>query len=299
MAARVAFLVGPRGDGFDAAAAALAAHPDVHVAREAHVLTAFAHLGYYDKVHRAPYDHILAAEAQRLFVDRLPSREADYLDACRAYCGTLYARALEATGKTLLVDATPEYAGILPFLCRVLPDAPCVAVTRHPLALLAVPGTSPATVRRLVEAVAALGRRGGAHRVLLRAEDLGREPQAALEPAVRALGIDLVPAMAAAAAEIRLSPPEEWAPRAAERLPEAQRLVKSLSRDDLAAYGYSIEDIWGPLEAVTGRRTIRAVPRGPRRLLGRLRSLAQRPGRVNRVLRRVRLAADVLLRPGG
>lgn len=297
MTARVAFLVGPRGDGFDAAAAALAAHPDVHVAREAHVLTAFAYLGYYDKVRRAPYDHILAAEAQRLFVDRLPRREADYLDACRAYCDTLYARALEAAGKTLLVDATPEYAHILPFLCRVLPEAPCVAVTRHPLALLAVPGTAPATVRRLIEAVAALRRRGGAQAVLVRAEDLAREPETALEPVARALGIHFASAMAAAAAPNPPSP-EDWALRVLERLPEARRLIRRLAPEDLAAYGYSVEEVWSPLDAVAGRGVPRTAPARQGRFLGHLRRLAQRPGRANRLLRRVRLATDVLLRPG-
>jgi hypothetical protein len=53
---------------------------------------------------------VLAAEAAREFVADLPHGEQDYIDACRAYCDTLYLRMLDQPEKRLFLDKTPAYA---------------------------------------------------------------------------------------------------------------------------------------------------------------------------------------------
>lgn len=112
----------------------LESHTQILGGPEPHLLTPLAHLGIWDKVDKAPYDHVLAAESQKLFIDRLPKKEQDYWDACRAYCDVLYGRFLEGSGKTICLDKTPAYGLILPFMAKVFPDAKFVVLTRHPLA---------------------------------------------------------------------------------------------------------------------------------------------------------------------
>jgi hypothetical protein len=100
------------------------------------MITPLAYLGYHDIVDEAPYDHINAAEAIRLFVDGLPRKEDDYLDALRAYTDTLYGRMLGTSDARYFLDKTPAYALILKFLTKLYPEAKYIALTRHPLAVM-------------------------------------------------------------------------------------------------------------------------------------------------------------------
>lgn len=296
---KTAYLLGLKGDAMEAVAHTLSAHPAVHVARDAHVLTALAHLGYYEKVHKAAYDHVLAAEAQRLFVDRLPRKETDYVAACRAYCDVLYGRALEASGKAMLMDATPEYLAIVPFLRRVCPEAPCVVVVRHPLVWLARHGAAAA--REAVEAAASLLRKGA---LGIRAEDFAAEPSAQADSICTHLGIPFDAALgeAALAAAQGIATVEDAARElvSAERLAYAQRFVRGLAAEDLSACGYAAEELWLSLDAAAGRILPRVAPGRlaavRRKALTGMRRTAQRPGAVGRVVRKARLACDVLLR---
>src|SRR5215470_6087924 len=114
----------------------IGAHSLIYSRPEPHLLTPLAHLGYYAKVDKAPYDHVLAAESVREFVAALPAGEQDYIDACRAYCDTLYARMLATKpGKKFFLDKTPAYALVLDFIARLYPAAKYVVLTRHPLAV--------------------------------------------------------------------------------------------------------------------------------------------------------------------
>jgi hypothetical protein len=301
MSTHIAFLLGVETESRTALAKALAAHPAVQVAEDAHVLTALAHLGYYDKVHKAPYDHILAAEAQRLFVDRLPRKEADYVEACRAHCDTLYGRALEGSGKSLLLDATAQYLDIQPFLRRLYPEAPCVVVTRHPLVLLARIGARAA--HRAVETAAAMLRNEDTPVLRIRAEDFAAEPSAQADAACSCLevGFDGGVAEAAQVAAKGITPVEslakEW--RFSEHLAEAQRFVRRLAPEDLYEYGYSVEELWLPFdapEAILPRVAPARIIAVQRRALNRMRRRVQGSGAANRLVRKLRLACDVLLR---
>jgi len=80
-----------------------------------------------------------------------------------------------------------------------------------------------------------------------------------------------------------------------------QKVVGQLDPADLATIGYPIETLWKPLEEAAGK-TIAPKKSGltryqlQRRLIVRLRARAQKGGLFRKMLNRVRLAVDVLLR---
>lgn len=179
----------------------LESHSAILGGPEPHLLTPLAHLGVWDKVDKAPYDHVLAAESQRLFVEKLPNREQDYWDACRAYCDVLYGRYLEGGGKTICLDKTPAYALILPFMMKVFPDARYVVLTRHPVATFASYANSffngdyqaaheyNPILKRYVPAMAAFLRQEAVSRFHVRYEDLVRDPEAWMEKVYAYIGV--------------------------------------------------------------------------------------------------------------
>ena len=137
METRLIFVIGPPRSGTTLLMRMLSSHSQIYSRAEPHLLTPLAHLGYYGTVDAAPFDHLQAAQAAREFVADLPSGEQDYLEACRAYCDTLYGRMLAArgTGKLLFLDKTPANALILPFISKLYPCARYIVLTRHPAAI--------------------------------------------------------------------------------------------------------------------------------------------------------------------
>jgi hypothetical protein len=137
---RLLFVVSPPRSGSTLLQRMIGSHSSVFTHPEPHLVTPLAYLGYHGTVDKAPYDHINSAEAIRLFVSNLPNKEADYLDALRAYADTMYGRMLEPdptkpSGKRYFMDKTPAYALVLPFLTQLYPRAKYVVLTRHPLAI--------------------------------------------------------------------------------------------------------------------------------------------------------------------
>src|SRR5690606_38495861 len=100
----------------------------------------------------------------------------------------------------------------------------------------------------------------------------------------------------------RLGASDSWAVafQMPDRLAEAQYLYRRVAPEDFAAFGYPAEELWLPVEAVLGRPVERPSLTGPHalrhRALAKSREIARRPGAVNRLVRKVRLACDVLLR---
>lgn len=135
MQEKLVFVISPPRAGSTLLQRMLGAHDAIYTHPEPHLITPIAHLGVYQNVDKAPYDHINAAEAMRSFIEELPNKEEDYLDALRAYADTLYGRMLAPTGKDRFLDKTPAYALVLPFLAKLYPSAKYVVLTRHPLAV--------------------------------------------------------------------------------------------------------------------------------------------------------------------
>ncbi len=133
---KLIFVIGPPRSGSTMLQRMLGSHSAIYTHPEPHIITPLAHLGYYESVDKAPYDHINAAEAIREYVEDLPGKEEDYLDACRAYADILYGRMLDQAGRSMMVDKTPAYGLVLPFLSKLYPEAKYIVLTRQPLAIL-------------------------------------------------------------------------------------------------------------------------------------------------------------------
>jgi hypothetical protein len=315
----------------------LESHSQILGGPEPHLLTPLAHLGVWDKVDKAPYDHVLAAESQKLFVERMPHGEQDYWDACRAYCDVLYGRLLEGSGKRIVLDKTPAYALVLPFIAKVFPDAKYVVLARHPLATFSSYANSffdgnyltameyNPLLQRYVPAMAAFLRQRDVPVLHVKYEDLVKDPETWMEKIYAYIGvpferdtIDYGEKERAPAAAKGLGDPigvaqhtrpttasiakwvEELSADSA-KLALMQQTIESLDPAGLETLGYPAEEIWKPMEAASGK-TI-APKKQPlsryrlqRKAIVQLRSLAKRNGAVRGLLKKVRLAADVLLR---
>jgi hypothetical protein len=332
---KVFFVVGPPRSGSTLLARMLGAHSKIYSRPEPHLLTPLAHLGYYDKVDKAPYDAVLAAESARQFVSDLPNGEQDYIDACRAYTDTLYHRMLATSPDALLfLDKTPAYSLILDFMARIYPRAKYVLLTRHPLAVFSsyaesffdsdyeaaqrynpileryVPALAKALRQRAVPAYHVVYERMVADPDRTLAEifaflGLDHEPQAVnygeFEETAEGLGDPIGVAKHTRPTTESL---EKWAQEIATdaaRLQLCKEIIARLDPDDLALWGHPVETLWEPLEragaagAKPARKRLDRY-RLERKAIVKARALVQRSRAIRKLLTRLRLATDVLLR---
>jgi hypothetical protein len=330
---KLLFVIGPPRSGSTLLARMIGAHSLILGRPEPHLLTPLAHLGYYATVDKAPYDALLASQAQREFVADLPRGEQDYIDACRAYCDTLYGRMLATRPDTrLFLDKTPAYALVLDFIARIYPNAHYVVLTRHPLAVFssyaesffngdyaAAQAYNP-ILQRYVPAIATFLRDRPAPTYHVVYEQLVAEPERILreifafagvpnepqaveygqfEPAAHGLGDPI-------GVKKHSRPSSEsvhkWAAEIAaqsDRVALSRQIIASLDPADLAIWGHPIETLWAPLEGAGGAAPPRKALdryRLERFLIVRLRALVQRSAFLRKWLAKVRLGADVLLR---
>lgn len=335
MDGRILFVISAPRSGSTLLERMLSSHSQVLGGPEPHLLTPLAHLGVFDKVDKAPYDAILAAEAQKEFVAELPRGEADYVDACRAYMDVLYGRALATKpGKTVLLDKTPAYALSLDFIAKVFPDATYVVLTRHPLAVFssyaesffdgdyaAAHAYNP-ILERYVPAIAKFLREKKAPTVHVVYEKLVVDPEAHLKAIFERVGIPHEPDAVNYGKQEReakgLGDPigvqkhsrpttesiDKWAVEIAsdrKRLALCREIVGRLDPADLALWGHPMETIWAPLEAAgaSGRKPPKkglTRYRLQRKAIVTLRRWTRGSGVLRRLLTKLRLAADVLLR---
>jgi hypothetical protein len=330
---KVLFVIGPPRSGSTLLARMIGAHSLIYGRPEPHLLTPLAHLGYYAKVDKAPYDAVLAAEAARDFVRDLPRGEQDYIDACRAYCDTLYDRMLATKPeKRLFLDKTPAYALVLDFVARVYPSAKYVVLTRHPLAVYssyaesffnsdyaAAQAYNP-ILERYVPALARFVRERRVPIYHVVYEQLVAEPERILAEIFAFIGVPNEPGAVEYGRHEQtaegLGDPigvkkhsrpttesvHKWAAEIAtrpDRLALCREIVARLAPEDLATWGHPLEHFWEPLEsagaAPTPRRGFDRY-RLERLMIVKLRALVQRQPLLRRWLGTVRLGADVLLR---
>lgn len=328
------FLIGAPRSGTTMLERILSSHAAIRGGPEPHLLTPLAHLGVWAGVEKAPYDHIVASIGQKDFIKELPHGEADYWQACRAYCRVLYERYMEGSGKSVCLDKTPEYATILPFITKVLPDAKYVVLTRHPLAVFssfansffdgdfAITNQHDPILDRYVHALAAFLEQKEVPYVHVRYEDFVAEPEAWLEKIYAYIGVPHDPSTLDYGERARehngLGDPigikkharpsteslDKWADELItnpEKLAFVQRLVEKLDPKALARIGYPLETFWQPIERRTGKARPSAKRRldryaMERKLIVHGRSMVQRFGKLREVVGTVRLACDVLLR---
>jgi len=268
----------------------LESHSEILGGPEPHLLTPLAHLGVWDNVEKAPYDHVLAADAQKLFIERLPGREQDYWDACRAYCDVLYGRLLDANGtSTICLDKTPAYGLVLPFMMKIFPDAKYVVLTRHPLATFSSYANSffdgdyevaqkyNPLLNRYVPAIAKFLRQEEVPYLHVAYEDLVADPETWMEKIYGYIGvpfeketIDYGDRKRDGKSEKGLGDPigvnrhsrpsasgahkwvEEFGAEPAKKS-FMEGVIAQLDPADLETLGYPIETLWKPLEEAEGK----------------------------------------------
>jgi len=334
MQERLIFLIGAPRSGTTLLARMMGAHSAIYQRAEPHLITPIAHLGFYGSVQKAPYDPVNAAQAIQELVADLPRGEEDYLDALRAYTDTLYSRLLAtAPGKRFLLDKTPAYALVLPFLTKLYPKAHYVVLTRHPLAILSswvesffdgdyrVALDHNPLLARYVPALARMLREQPVPSVHVRYEELVRDPETHFRRVCDHLGIPFEaeaiaygergdapkglgdPTGVARHTRPVTSSVSKWAAEIAatpETLALVSKLVDELDPADLETLGYPRAEIIEQLEAARGapvsvRREAPTRYALERKLLVALRRNIHH-NRLGRVLKRLRFALDVVLR---
>jgi len=334
MQERLIFLIGAPRSGTTLLARMMGAHSAIYQRSEPHLITPIAHLGFYGSVQKAPYDPVNAAQAIQELVADLPRGEEDYLDALRAYTDTLYSRLLAtAPGKRFLLDKTPAYALVLPFLTKLYPKAHYLVLTRHPLAILSswvesffdgdyrVALDHNPLLARYVPALARMLREQPVPSVHVRYEELVRDPETHFRRVCDHLGIPFEaeaiaygergdapkglgdPTGVARHTRPVTSSVSKWAAEIAatpETLALVSKLVDELDPADLETLGYPRAEIIEQLEAARGAPVSvkREAPTRyalERKLLVALRRNIHH-NRLGRVLKRLRFALDVVLR---
>ena len=333
MQERMIFVIGPPRSGSTMLQRMLGSHSAIYTHPEPHIVTPLAHLGYYDNVDKAPYDHINASEAIREYVEDLPAGEEDYLDACRAYLDVLYGRMLDKSGLKMMLDKTPAYGLVIPFLTRVYPDAKFIVLTRHPLAVLSSYANSffegdydAATefndiLGRYVPAMADFLRQDDVPFFHIRYEDLVKAPEARMAEIFEFLGLPneegavdygkhdhVVKSFGDPKASQESRPTTKsvsaWAVDLANddhKLEVAHRMVDPLDPLDLETWGYDKETLFDKVAQAKGEAPKKDKKwkwnsyRMKRKIFVSLRKDIHSSAR-GRFLKRVKYYCDVLLR---
>ena len=330
---RLLFVVSPPRSGSTLLQRLLGSHSEIFTHPEPHLVTPLAYLGYYDTVDKAPYDHINAAQALRLFVDGLPRKEDDYLDALRAYADTMYGRILEPSGRRMFLDKTPAYALVLDFLSKLYPRAKYVVLTRHPLAVMSSYANSffqgdwetarafNPVVERYVPAMARFLREQRVPMVHVSYETLVSDPEPQLERMFRFLGLAHEPEAVEYGTRFKAKKGpgdpisvekhdrpvtesvDKWAAELAHderKLAIARDMVERLDPVDLETWGYPKATLFDALHNVNGAAR---APRAPalntytiqrRVMLALKKNIHERPH--GKLIKKVRYYCDVLLR---
>ncbi len=328
---RLLFLISPPRSGSTLAQRMIGSHSEIFTHPEPHLMTPLAHLGFYDNVDRAPYDHINSAEAMRLFVDGLPRKEEDYLDALRAYADTLYGRMLEPSHKRYFLDKTPAYALVLDFMAKVYPHARYVVLTRHPLAIFSSYANSffdgdwhraqefNPIVERYVPAIARFLRERPCPLVHVRYEELVAEPEAHLERVFAFLGLENEPEAVQYGRRFsgKKGPGDpisvekhdrpvtdsmhKWAAELRDddrKLELARRMVERVSDEDLETWGWPRERVFEALEQAGGvappKPVLNAYTVQRKVMLALKKDIHERPH--GKLIKKLRYYCDVLLR---
>jgi hypothetical protein len=240
---------------------------------------------------------------------------------------------LEKSGKRMILDKTPAYALVLPFLSRLYPRAGYIVLTRHPLAVLSSYAESffegdyegavgfNDILGRYVPAMAAFLRQGQVEFHHVRYEDLVTSPGKKLSEIFSFLGLPdeegAVDYGAHEHADKSYGDPKvkhhtrptteslgKWAQELAaddRKLEVAKNVAAGLSEEDLAAWGYDKKTLFDPVAEAGGAPPAKNLKwkldpyRLRRRIFLTLRKDIHK-NHLGRFLRRVKYYCDVLLR---
>lgn len=334
MEKKLIFVIGSPRSGSTLLQRMLGSHSEIFTCPEPHIMTPLAHLGYYHTVEKAPYDHLRGVEAIRDFVDRLPSGEIDYLDACRAYTDVLYSKRLQDSGKSFFLDKTPAYALILNFVAKVYPRAKYVVLTRHPVAVFSSFANSffegdyqaandfNPILNRYVPAIARFLSEKPVPLIHLHYENLVQTPQEEMNKVLNFLDLPFEESVVEygmkdhdnkglgdPVAVQRHSRPTtkslaKWVGELLHdnvKLNIVKKIIDSINPEDLKICGYPYKEIFHPLESATGEEA-KKPPKPPfdgfqlqRKTLLILRRNIHH-NTFGKIIKKIRFCCDVLLR---
>ncbi len=329
---QLVFVISPPRAGSTLLQRMLGSHSEIFTHPEPHLIAPLAHLGYYANVDKAPFDHINSAVALQGFVDALPRRENDYLDALRAYADTLYGRMLTTTSCSFFLDKTPANALVLPFLRRLYPRAKYIVLTRHPLAVFSSYANSffggewaeahayNPILERYVPAMAEFLRERPVPLLHITYEELVAAPAPQLERIFAFLGVEHEPEAVEygrhdsgrsqgpgdpIAVHRHQRPTTESIDKWARELASdpakkslAVEMLDTLSPADLRSWGWTKEEVFAGLEAADGSKP----PSPPRNRYTFQRSLMRalkkdiRTRPHGKIVKKIKYYCDVLLR---
>jgi hypothetical protein len=327
------FVIGSPRSGSTLLQRMLSSHSAIFSCPEPHIITPLAHLGYYHTVNQAPYDHLRAVDAIRGFVERLPEKEADYIDACRAYTDTLYQRRLAASGKSLFLDKTPAYALVLDFMVKLYPKSRYIVLTRHPIAIFSSYANSffdgdyqaaqefNPILNRYVPAIARFLREKPVPLVHLQYEKIVSDPDAEMNKVLSFLNLpfeeNVIEYGKQSYDEKGLGDPvsvdrhsrpttksvNKWAVEllnSEKNLRRVRDMIDFLDKEDLEIWGYPYHTIFEPLDRVTSSGVKIPKPSLDRFQIERkLLLLLRRNIHKNlfgKIIKKIRFYCDVLLR---
>ncbi len=328
------FIIGAPRSGTTMLERVLSAHSLIKGGSEPHLLTPLAHLGVWNNVDKAPYDHIVASIGQRDFVEHLPNGTEDYWKACRAYCDSLYRAYMANSDAAFCLDKTPEYATVLPFLTKVYPDAAYIVLTRHPAAIFSSLANSffdgdyqitqehERPFERYLPTMACFMRSDAADYVHVAYEELVSEPDKAIEKICKYLDISFEPECinyGGKALSSGLGDPlnisrhkkpstdylDKWVEEfvaSEEKFHFVKGLLDRIADDDLELLGYDRDTLWLPYAKAA--KTVNDDWRRPklnryrleRKVIVRGRDFVQHHGWARKLLDKLRLVCEVLLR---
>ncbi|MDY6987432.1 MAG: sulfotransferase [Thermodesulfobacteriota bacterium] len=113
----------------------LGSHPDIHTVSEPWLML-YPLYGLRSRGQWAEYNWEKASAAMQGFVSHLPRGADDYSEGMRRMYGYLYHRVLAGSGKRYFLDKTPRYYLIISELYRTFPEARYIVLLRNPLAVL-------------------------------------------------------------------------------------------------------------------------------------------------------------------
>jgi hypothetical protein len=281
-----------------------------------HILAAEAQKGFVAQLPKGEQDYW---DACRAYCDVLYSRFTQ-AKGNKPYC----------------LDKTPAYGLVLPFMAKIYPDAAYIVLTRHPLAIFSSYANSffngdyqvahdfNPIIERYVPALAAFLRSGNERAFHVRYEQLVREPEPWFEKICTHIGVPYEPDAinygekkeeqetkglgdpigVAQHKRPTTASVKKWVAELAtdsSKLTLARKMIAAVHPDDLATLGYPVDTLWKALDEAGDNIKPPKPPkitryRLERSMIVRLRSLAQNSNLFRRILKKMRLVCDVLLR---
>ncbi|MCX8064183.1 MAG: sulfotransferase [Candidatus Hydrogenedentes bacterium] len=238
--------------------------------------------------------------------------------------------------KKICLDKTPAYSLVLPFIAKVYPDAKYIILTRHPIATFSsfansffdgnykIAQAHNPILNRYIPVIADFLRKKEVDLFHIKYEDLVKEPEMWFEKICEFIDVPYEPEaieygkMQDEEHKKGLGDPlgvkqhtrpttsslKKWVEELSsdpEKLKMMREIIERIADEDLEIFGYPKETIWKPLEDAKGIVVRQKKQKLNRYLLERkaiiyLREFARRNKFFRKVLDRIHLACEVLLR---